>query len=388
MRCTPDADGLAVRLALASSGSRSPADADDGSVAPSDVTASAPSSPRESLVEDPLYRDMNLAANNISMRCYRDQCPHFVADLIYRARRDRSSPGPTLQQVWEDAALEELGRGAAEPDVEKFFQSKILPDGDPGDGLRRSDRQPMAEHAVPSTGSSLKVSTPVPDMLFGYNRQEAFPEQQAQLISLGTEMVANNQYQGLLYPFLVVECVGDAGSMWVATNQCLGGSASCVKVAETLNHRLRQRDGDLVQTINSTVFSIAMSGSEARLYLTWKQDELNYHMAIVKSFLLQDPEHYLEFRKYVHNIIDWGRGARLERIRESLDGLVEGGRTRTRAAGRTRVPPPPSADPDRSLRRIPRKRVTMPRRRPADAPMDLGPFFRQNDDGTVTWVGN
>ena len=31
----------------------------------------------------------------------------------------------------------------------------------------------------------------------------------------------------------------------------------------------------------------------------------------------------MEFRKYVRNIIDWGKNNRLEEIRESLDNLLE-----------------------------------------------------------------
>lgn len=94
----------------------------------------------------------------------------------------------------------------------------------------------MAKHTVPRTGSKLKLSTPVPDMLYGY-RDRTFT-QQSQLISMGTEPIANSA--GLLYPFFVVEFKGDGGSMWVATNQCLGGSMSCVKMAEDLNRRLMQ----------------------------------------------------------------------------------------------------------------------------------------------------
>lgn len=57
-----------------------------------------------------------------------------------------------------------------------------------------------------------------------------------------------------------------------------------------------------------------MSGTEARLYISWKHSDLDYCMKKVKSFLLQEPEHYLEFRKYVRNIMDWGKGRRLSRI--------------------------------------------------------------------------
>ena len=75
----------------------------------------------------------------------------------------------------------------------------------------------MAKHIVPDFGSKLKVSIPVPDMLYGYNCLRAFPQQQAQLRSIGNEMIANTQ--GLLYPFFVIEFKADSprgsGSMWV-----------------------------------------------------------------------------------------------------------------------------------------------------------------------------
>lgn len=80
------------------------------------------------------------------------------------------------------------------------------------------DKVYYTAETVPSTGSKYKVSTPAPDMLYGYDRQSAFPRQQGQLLSMGTEMIANNQYQGLLYPFFMVKFKGDGGSMWVATN--------------------------------------------------------------------------------------------------------------------------------------------------------------------------
>jgi hypothetical protein len=79
------------------------------------------------------------------------------------------------------------------------------------------------------------------------------------------------------------------------------GSASCVNIAERLNRRLRQ---EKVQFVDSAVFSIAMNGTEARLYVSWKDDKLHYYMQKVNSFFLQDPEHHLRFRKYVRNIID------------------------------------------------------------------------------------
>jgi hypothetical protein len=285
---------------------------------------------------------MNLAENNIYMRPPYEELPQHVASLVDEVRKDRDSPGPSLDQIRQDPNLAAFQwMGAGEPQVEEYFRTNIFPYPNITESLQRSDRQPMARQSVPNTGSKLKVSNPVPDMLYGYTRSGAFPQHQAQLISMGTDMVANNQ--GLLYPFFVIEFKGDGpsggGTMWVATNQCLGGSTSCVNIAERLNCQLRKCKNNEVRPVNSAAFSIAMSGTEARLHVSWKHNELEYYMANVDSFLLQKPKDYLEFRKYVRNIIDWGKDKRLKEIRNSLDILLEESRRRTSEAAKSRQPP-------------------------------------------------
>ncbi|KAI0388452.1 hypothetical protein F5Y17DRAFT_452771 [Xylariaceae sp. FL0594] len=338
MSYTRHPDGFAVPPTPVSAGSLSyPIDADTRSVAASDVTGSGRSSGR-SLVEDPRYRDMNLAANNVYFDHPCDPIPGHITTLVDYVRRDRDSPGPSPEEVRQNRDLYDLSvMGVEEAEVEAYFHTNIFPAPKSSHSLKRSVRQPMARHTVPSTGSALKVSNPVPDLLYGYNRHMAFPNQQSQLISMGTEMVANSP--GLLYPFFVIEFKGEGGNMWVATNQCLGGSASCVKVAERLNHQLHQCKSSKIRQVDSAAFSIAMNGSEARLYISWKQNELNYYMADVKSFCLREPDHYIEFRKYVRNIIDWGKDKRLNQIRDSLDSLLEENRKRTSQAAKSRLPP-------------------------------------------------
>lgn len=305
---------------------------DAGSVVPSDITSSTRSSGRSSgrsLVEGPFYRDENLAANGIYLRSPHADFPEGITSLMNEVRKERDSPSPTPDQLVQDTELVALEMGAGEPDVEKYFHAHIFPNPSYLDCLKRSYREPMTKHTVPRrAGSKLKVSTPVPDMLYGYNRHGAFPHQQHQLISMGSEMngVANNE--SLMYPFFVIEFKGDgpsgSGSLWVATNQCLGGSSSCVNVVERLNRQLRQSTmGDKIRPIDSTAFSVAMSGTEARLYVSWKQNSLDYYSARVEIFSLQKPKDYIEFRKYVRNIIDWGKGKRLNDIREALTMLLE-----------------------------------------------------------------
>jgi hypothetical protein len=46
-------------------------------------------------------------------------------------------------------------------------------------------------------------------------------------------------------------------------------------------------------------------------------------MQQVECFALQWPEHYIEFRRYVRNIVDWGKSQHLKEIRGALDILLK-----------------------------------------------------------------
>ncbi|KAJ2898295.1 hypothetical protein MKZ38_004020 [Zalerion maritima] len=407
MAYTRDADGFMVPQTPASIGPRSyRADVDTGSIAPSDITGSTRGSGRSSgrsLVEDPFYRDENLAANGIYMRSPYEDFPEHIASLVDEVRKKRDSPGPSPDQLRQDTELLALEMGAGEPDVEKYFHAHIFPDPTWLDSLKRSNRQPMAKHTVPSTGSRLKVSTPVPDMLYGYNRHRAFPRQQCQLISMGNEMNGAANNQGLMYPFFVIEFKGDgpsgSGSLWVATNQCLGGSSSCVNVAERLNRQLRHCKNDKIRPIDSAAFSVAMSGTEARLYISWKQNELDYYEARVDSFLLQKPKDYIEFRKYVRNIIDWGKDKRLNEIRDALTTLLEESRKKASEVAKSRQPPSDDSatssgkrhKSSSSRRNSSRSDSAQGQSREEDKPYwewdeTARQWFHTNADGTVDWA--
>jgi hypothetical protein len=58
------------------------------------------------------------------------------------------------------------------------------------------------------------------------------------------------------FPFLAIEFKGD-GPLWVATNQCLGASATCVNISEKLNKQLRACQNNEVKEFRSAAFSVA-----------------------------------------------------------------------------------------------------------------------------------
>ncbi|KAJ4230986.1 hypothetical protein NW759_002968 [Fusarium solani] len=336
-----------TRSALTMRQTRKAAKGSTASMPPSSSGADSPngsnateSSSKRSLVEEPTYRDYNLVRNNIYYDHSYDPTPTPITELLDRMRQGRDSPGPSADEIQRDARLEDLSRGASEARVENYFLVHVFPDPEPFDHVTRTGKRKMAQGHVPSTDSEHRVSIPIPDVLYGYTMQNAFPQQ---LRTLKKGIEANND--GLLYPFLLVEFKGESGSLWVATNQCLGGSATCVNITEELNVELRQCTSVPTQPIDSAAFSIAIRNTEARLYVSWKQDEREYHMADVGSYLLHDPEQSVKFRKIVHNILDWGRGKRLEGIRKSLDCLKEEkeSQEKSSAEAKSTLKPMPSA---------------------------------------------
>ncbi|KAK5626530.1 hypothetical protein RRF57_002245 [Xylaria bambusicola] len=301
------------------------------------------------LIESPSYRWQNLADNNIYLHHPCDPLPEHIVNLIKMIRQGRDLTSLSLDDLKKDRGLYDLQLGATEPEVEWYLRQNMFPRTGPQDILMRALRQPMVRQLVPNAGFKSKVSTPVPDILYGYNFTKAFVNKRRQLLASGVAIMPAN-HQGVIYPFFVVEFKGEtcgSGSLWAATNQCLGGTASCVNCSEFLNRQLRESRSidDKCEPLDTAAFSVATNGTEARLHVSWKDNEQGYPMAIVDSFLLQRPEDFLELRKCVLNIIDWGMGKRLDNIRAYLDTLIEGSRQRTPETVQSRSPPMPASPP-------------------------------------------
>ncbi|MCJ1462006.1 hypothetical protein MMC07_000606 [Pseudocyphellaria aurata] len=300
---------------------------------PASSSAGTSQSPRKE-VENPAYRELNLAFNCIYKRERWEQFPEHIGSLIDHARRDRDSPGPTPESVWRDRDLENLTDGVGKGKVEDYFKNRVF------SHFAGPTARSIRLHAVPNTHTRYKISYPCPDLLYGYSYDQVFSQRKLQFQIMEHELFANTEL--LICSFFDIEFKGEspsaAGSLWVATNQCLGGSVSCVNLAERINDRLRQYKSNDIKSINSAVFSVAMSGSEARLHVSWKQDERKYYLQEVRSFMLQMPDQYLQFRKYVRNILDWGMVQRLKEIQDSLDILLEESGKRASEAANYRPP--------------------------------------------------
>jgi hypothetical protein len=133
-------------------------------------------------VEDPCYRENNLAANGIFWRSSCNPFPEDIATLVGAISQDRHSPGPSPNEVMHDPELEALEMGTGEPEVGDNFSTNVFTKPGPTDVIKRIEKAPMAKRAVPDLGSKFKLVTPVPDVLYGFNRVHAFTQRQQTLL--------------------------------------------------------------------------------------------------------------------------------------------------------------------------------------------------------------
>jgi hypothetical protein len=291
------------------------------------------------LVEDPDYQEENLAFNNIFFRHPTDLFPEHIRSLVNHIGRVYDYPGLTEEQLIQRMVQYKLGPLSTETEVEDGFKNGILPAFDSRDVLRRIGRYLMDKDTVPNTaGSNKMVGLPIPDVLYGYN-DKAFPNQQFQVHSLRDKITTLKP--GLIYPFLVAELKGFTISkvidpLQVAKNQCIGYAASCVNIAEHLNSLLKECRNN-VPLINSAIFSIAMNGTIAKLYVCWKHNE-SYYMQQVEVFPLEQTKSYLLFCSAVRHIVDWGKNECLTAIRNALDNLFEDQRKIISEVAKSRSP--------------------------------------------------
>ncbi|KAM5378318.1 hypothetical protein ACJA88_006052 [Fusarium oxysporum] len=249
------------------------------------------------LVESALYRDCNLALNNILLLDSRTELPPHISTLVESLKKGRSSPEPIPQ---DNDDLYDMEAGASEAKVEDFVRNNVIPLSSGIDKIKRSDRVFVGRAIIPITNPYARISVPVPDLLYGYRLSAFEQDQRMQIATCGNFAFANSE--GLTFPFFAVEFKGDGPSSKDRLEKCT--------------------DIEPSKPLDSTSFSVAMNGTEARLHVSWKDGEFIYTQKI-KTFILQRPEEFLEFRRFVRNIIDWGRDERLECIKSGLDVLIE-----------------------------------------------------------------
>lgn len=250
--------------------------------------------------------------------------------LVERASKD---PGPSDKDLHENPDYDALVLGTNEAEVETYFSIRVFPTATGSRAFTRSIRHSLCQETVPNIDPDFKISRPAPDLLYGYKFPSAFSRpQQSRLGILGLDTPATTQlHHPLFFPFFPIEFKGQSGKMYVAVNQCVGGSVACVHLMEQLKAKLQQHATTnnltnlttISNALDTTAFSVAMNGTDACIYITWSHrgddGELHYTMAPVKTFTLPRTNNYREFYSMVQNIVNWGAGERLQGIRACLD---------------------------------------------------------------------
>lgn len=131
-----------------------------------------------------------------------------ISSFVRHVWNYRTPIGPSLSQIQSDTRLAELRTGAGESEVAWYFQQQLFLLLGQSDGLKGSNKLPMARHAVPGVESELRVSVPVSDIPYGYNLYGAFTDgEQVQINSMASPVFGNND--NLMFPFLAIGQKGD-----------------------------------------------------------------------------------------------------------------------------------------------------------------------------------
>ncbi|OAP54691.1 hypothetical protein AYL99_11139 [Fonsecaea erecta] len=296
--------------------------------------ASPASGATSSLVAIPGYREVNLATHGIHLRSMDETLPRHVKRLVSDMFKRRQSLEPDMKDTEGRRTLTDLTeRNSAESQVAKELKRLIFQNSETEErvkGLCQTvEGYLMRKEHLPTSSQpdfDNRLSQPKPDILYSYVFEAFTLNQQKQLNKMAqSEFTANNQRS--IYPFFVVEFKGNAGlttgSLWVGTNQCLGATAACIKMVEKLNKYVEGLDTSTLQPVDTTVFSIAMSGSEARLFVSWKEGDGQYITQQIEGLAVCRPDHYVRLHRFVRNVIDWGTGSRLAQIGAVLDYIQE-----------------------------------------------------------------
>ncbi|KAK3360878.1 hypothetical protein B0T24DRAFT_540076, partial [Lasiosphaeria ovina] len=137
------------------------------------------------------------------------------------------------------------------------------------------------------------------------------------------------------YPFFVIEfkaAAGTNGNLWVAENQCAGGSAACVQAVNHLNTRFG--DVGCIARIPNLCYSLAIDNNLAHLFVSWwgvieeeedkdKKGSPAFHIQLVDSFYLFCPAHLVRLHQRATAIIDWGNEQRLRHIQFAVDYILQ-----------------------------------------------------------------
>ncbi|KAK0725647.1 hypothetical protein B0H67DRAFT_442980, partial [Lasiosphaeris hirsuta] len=259
-------------------------------------------------IRSPAYRFGVLEANNVYFEHPSNQLPD---DVLFQTTRLFVPSSPPMPEVLANL-INELDRlctyGGNESEVIQCFSAgPLFHDMLPRELCLRIDRK-MKRHLIPSNPTApYAIPQPRPDLMYGYPLQAFTQKQQNILKNLHPEIPSYSEAcPNLFFPFFIVEfkvTAGTRGDLWVAGNQCAGGSAACLQAVDQLNAVIREKR--CFGEMPSFCYSLVLDNNLGQVYVSWKDED--YHIQKVASFLLSDPEALTRLFHCVENILEWGK---------------------------------------------------------------------------------
>ena len=137
------------------------------------------------------------------------------------------------------------------------------------------------------------------------------------------------------HPYFIIEGKTANTSIIEAENQAIRGGATLVHARRLLNARSGKKD-ELGVDKDSYVFSMTLDTSAAKVWVHWCEIDVwepkkdgskeyfeTYHMNELYKADLEDAGKLELLRIKMHNIIDWGCGARMREISDVMDKIYQ-----------------------------------------------------------------
>ncbi|KAI9748460.1 MAG: hypothetical protein M1835_001783 [Candelina submexicana] len=246
------------------------------------------------------YRSDVLASNRVTFKNATTPLPVNVAAVVNRFvfEQGSSEMDDTTATESRDKIIQ-LGEDAEAELSHEFMTMGILPSKAAGKILKRVQQMPFTNAILPRAiipdGLSVAIQTicePKPDV--------------ASTVDGANLSKFSRLAKDLYWPFLVVEFNAPAvgGNIYVAENQS-------------------SQANDSADLIDSVAYSAAIDGAAANLLVHWYDvgDEM-YCLKRIHHYDLNRPEDIQKFQLHTKNIVDWGVGSRLKKIRAALDVVL------------------------------------------------------------------
>ncbi|EEH17196.1 hypothetical protein PABG_07283 [Paracoccidioides brasiliensis Pb03] len=168
------------------------------------------------------------------------------------------------------------------------------------------------------------LAAPKPDRHYGYAHESeiCWKDEEMNVICHRTAQPYTQPTRENILPFLALEFKAEAtgGTLYCAENQCAGsGTHSVASQRWFLKQAFPSQDP---ATTDAVAFVGTVSSRMAVFYIVWYSNiKARYIMSKIKAISLMEALDIQPCRDLVNNIMDYGMGQRLRRIREALAKL-------------------------------------------------------------------